>query len=71
MKQYIGETADNYKSNGTTIKLMVRGFNRQKILEHLFLNFYNDGRDGFLSNISIAFACKRDAFDPQKRKTFC
>ena len=70
MKQYIGETADNDKSNGTTIKLMVRGFSRQKILEHLFLNFYSDGRDGFLSNISIVFVCKRDAFDPQKRKTF-
>ena len=73
LKQYAGQTIDNFRYRCNNYKSNDRKFQRSEpcMQEHLFRHFSSPGHNGFLSDVSETFIDKTDPSDPLKQENFC
>ena len=70
MKQYVGQSIDNFRHRWNNYKSNDRKFQRPEpcMQEHLFRHFSSPGHIGFLNDVSVTFTDKTDPSDPLKRE---
>ena len=72
MKQYVGQTIDDFRFRWNNYKDNNRKYQRSEtcMQEHLFRHFLSSGHNGFLNDVSITFIDKADPSDPLKREDY-
>ena len=71
-KQYVRETTDAFWLRWNNYKDNDRKFQRNEscMQQHLYEQFYTEGHNGFLGNVSISLLDKTDGFQPKKSENY-
>ena len=72
LKQYVGQTVDEFRRRWNNYKSNDRKFQRlgPSMQEHLFSLFSMAGHDRFLNDVSLTFIDKTDPSDPLQREDY-
>ena len=72
LKQYVGQTVDEFRLRWNNYKSNNRKHQRLEpcMQEHLFEHFNEEGRHGFLEDVSITFIDITDPSEPLKRENY-
>ena len=72
LKQYTGETTDQFKLRWSNYKSNDKKFKKGEhcMSEHLYEHFFNDGHNGFIKDVVITLIDKTDGKDPKNRENY-
>ena len=72
IKQYTGQTTDNFNGRWNNYKSKSKSFKRgeKSMQEHLYKHFESEGHNEFLDDVSITLIDKTDSSNPTKRENY-